>query len=84
MLLNSVQPRSGTDLYSHIALSCIINDVDTGFIALSNILDGDNYLAFFLFTGGFVTAMSLSFVTVYLGMKPPRFLAGPCFALFLL
>lgn len=84
MLLNSVQPCSGTDLYSHIALSCIRNDVGSGFIALSHMLDGDKYLAFFLFTGGFVTAMSLSFVTVYLGMKPPRCLAGHCFALFLL
>lgn len=83
MLLNSVQPWSGTDLYGHIALSCITNDVGSGFIASSHMLDGDNYLACFLFTGGFVIAMSLSFVTVYLGMKPPRFLVGHCFALFL-
>lgn len=84
MLLSSVQPCSGTDLYRHIALNCIINDVGSGFTALSHTLDGDNYLAFFLFAGGFVIAMFLSFVTVYLGMKPPRFLVGHCFALFLL
>lgn len=84
MLLNSVQTWCGTALYGHIALSCVINDVDSGFIALIHMLDGDSYLAFFPFTGGFVIAMSLSSVTVYLGMKPPRFLVGHCFAPFLL
>lgn len=72
------------DLYVPIALSCVINDVGSGFIALIHMLDGDNYLAFFPFTGGFVIAMSLSSVTVYLGMKPPRFSVGHCFAPFLL
>lgn len=47
MLLNSVQICCGTDLYGHIALSCIINDVGGGFIALIHMLEGDNYLAFF-------------------------------------
>lgn len=72
------------DLYVHTALSCVINDVGSGFIALIHMLDGDNCLAFFPFTGGFVIATSLSSVTVYLGMKPPRFSVGHCFAPFLL
>lgn len=84
MLLNSVQTCYGTDLYGHRALSCVISDVGSGFSALIRMLDGKNYLAFFPFTGGFVIAMSLSSVTVYLGMKPPRFLVGHCFAPFLL
>lgn len=84
MLLNSVQTCYGTDLYGHRALSCVISDVGSGFSALIHMLDGKNYLDFFPFTGGFVIAMSLNSVTVYLGMKPPRFLVGHCFAPFLL
>jgi len=84
MLLNSVQTWCGTDLYGHVALSCVINDLGSGFIAFIHVLDGDSYLAFFPFAGGFVIAMSLSSVTVYLAMKQPRFSVGHCFAPFLL
>lgn len=84
MLLNPVQTWRGTDLYGHIALSSIVNDVGSGFIALIPMLDSDPYLPFPPFTGGFVIATSLSSVTVYLGMKPPRFLVGHYFAPFLL